>query len=170
METSRKGITLIKHFESLHDGDLSLIGLQPKQCPAGIWTEGYGHAILDKKGRQVKGLENKYLAYECSVAYTEKEAEELLSADLLKREWALNKLGLDLNQNQFDVLISFIYNLGFTAFKNSTLLQLIKNNSLDFNIAYEFVKWRKAGGVILPGLVLRRREEAQLYFTGRINY
>lgn len=46
MKTSENGIILIKHYESLHDGDLSRIGLQPKMCPAGYWTEGYGHAIL----------------------------------------------------------------------------------------------------------------------------
>ena len=39
MKTSQKGINLIKYFESLHDGDLTEIGLQPKMCPAGIWTE-----------------------------------------------------------------------------------------------------------------------------------
>ena len=49
MRTSNKGIDLIKEFEGLHDGDLSIIGLQPKMCPAGIWTQGYGHAIIYNK-------------------------------------------------------------------------------------------------------------------------
>jgi lysozyme len=40
MKISEKGLDLIKHFESLHDGDLTIVGLQPKMCPAGIWTEG----------------------------------------------------------------------------------------------------------------------------------
>lgn len=49
-----------KHFESLHDGDLTIIGLQPKMCPAGIWTEGYGNAIVDPlTGKFLKGSENK---------------------------------------------------------------------------------------------------------------
>ena len=55
MKTSNIGIELIKEFESLHDGDLSIIGLQPKMCPAGIWTEGYGHAMRDNKGNFIKG-------------------------------------------------------------------------------------------------------------------
>ena len=47
MKTGTKGIELIKSFESLHDGDLSKIGLQPKMCPAQIWTEGYGRAMRE---------------------------------------------------------------------------------------------------------------------------
>jgi lysozyme len=50
MKTSNVGIQLIQEFESLHDGDLTMIGLQPKMDPIGIWTEGYGHAMRDSKG------------------------------------------------------------------------------------------------------------------------
>jgi hypothetical protein len=49
MKTSNVGIQLIQEFESLHDGDLTMIGLQPKMDPIGIWTEGYGHAMRDSK-------------------------------------------------------------------------------------------------------------------------
>ena len=55
MKTSQVGINLIKHFEGLHDGDLKEIGLQPKKCPAGIWTQGYGSAMRDKNGNFLKG-------------------------------------------------------------------------------------------------------------------
>ena len=54
MKTNNEGIKLIKDFESLHDGDLTLIGLQPKMDPIGIWTEGYGRAMRDKKGNFIK--------------------------------------------------------------------------------------------------------------------
>jgi len=50
MKISKQGIELIKFFESLHDGNLSKIGLQPKLCPANIVTIGYGRALKDKKG------------------------------------------------------------------------------------------------------------------------
>jgi len=103
--TSQKGIELIKNFETLHDGDLSLIGLQPKMCPAGIWTEGYGHAILDKTGKQIKGAKNKYLAYDYSIAYTESEAETLLADDLGSVEKQINRLNLYCTQDQFDAII-----------------------------------------------------------------
>ena len=49
MKIGKEGIDLIKKWESLHDGNLKLIGLQPKMCPAGYWTEGYGNVIKDKK-------------------------------------------------------------------------------------------------------------------------
>ena len=55
MKISQIGIDLIKHFEGLHDGDLKAIGLQPKKCPAGIWTEGYGHTMRDVNGNFLKG-------------------------------------------------------------------------------------------------------------------
>ena len=62
MKTSQKGIDLIKHFESLHDGDLTQIGPQQKMDVKGIWTAGWGHAIINKGGF-VMGEEQKDLAY-----------------------------------------------------------------------------------------------------------
>ena len=56
MKTSERGIQLIKFFESLHDGDLSKIGLQPKLCPADVVTIGYGHAVKDKNGNFLNQL------------------------------------------------------------------------------------------------------------------
>jgi len=168
MQTGLKGIQLIKSFETLHDGDLTIIGLQPKLCPAGVWTEGYGHAILDSNGRQVKGMINKSLAYKQSKVSNEKQAEKLLSADLFSIEKQINSLGLLLNQNQFDAIVSFTFNLGIGNLGSSTLLKLIKKDPNDFMIAYELPKWRRANGKILLGLERRRKSEASLYFTGRI--
>ena len=59
MKTSVNGLNLIKEFESLHDGDLSIIGLQPKMCPAQVWTEGYGRAMRNKSGVFLKGTKDK---------------------------------------------------------------------------------------------------------------
>lgn len=68
------------------------------------------------------------------------------------------------NQNQFDSLVSFTYNVGVGGFKNSTLLKKAKKNVNDPTIRDEFMKWKKAGGKVIPGLVKRREQEANLYF------
>jgi lysozyme len=59
MSVNQATINLIKHFESLHDGDLSKIGLQPKQDCAGIWTVGYGHALRNNNGAYLRGAKDK---------------------------------------------------------------------------------------------------------------
>ena len=162
MKTGDEGIALIEHSESLHDGDLTKIGLQPKMCPAGYWTEGYGHAILDDKGQMIKGAANKELAYKFSKVKDEETAIKMLQQDLIVRESMINSLGLLLTQNQFDALISFVYNLGAGNLQASTLLR--KLNNLDFlGAADEFPKWRKAGGRVLQGLVRRRLAERSLF-------
>lgn len=167
MKASSNCIELIKHYESLHDGDLSTIGLQPKMCPRGVWTEGYGHAILDNMGRQIKGIANKQLAYAHYKVQTEADAEKQLMADLEHRELQIMELCLGINQNQFDALLSFLFNLGISNLKTSTLLKLARKNPNDFEIAYEFPRWNMAGGKVWPGLTRRRKSEASLYFTGK---
>jgi lysozyme len=74
-------IALVMHYESLHDGDMKTIGLQPKMCPAGYWTEGYGSLILDENGRPFKGRAQKTEALKHSRIHEEKEAVE----DLVKK-------------------------------------------------------------------------------------
>ncbi len=168
MRTSNKGIELIKRFESLHDGDLHLIGLQPKMCPAGLWTEGWGRLVLDQNGNPLSGIENKGKAYKFSKIKTETEAEAALKEDLVVRENMINSLKLQLSQGQFDALVSFAYNVGFSNLKNSTLLRHVRSNVYDNRIRGEFAKWNKArvNGVlkVLPGLTRRRAAEAEMYF------
>ena len=72
MRTSIVGINLIKEFESLHDGDLSKIGIQPKMDPIGIWTEGYGKAMRGDDGCFLKGKKDKDKAYAKGRAIIEK--------------------------------------------------------------------------------------------------
>lgn len=159
MKTGVKGIELIKYFESLHDGDLSEIGLQPKMCPAGIWTEGYGEVIY-YKGKPLKGKENKDLAYSLSTIKTEKEAEERLLKSLVQRErYVAGKCKVSLTQNQFDALVSHVYNTG-----GSDRLFWLINEGLDCEDW-----WTKhyitAGGEVLPGLVRRRKIEYELFIS-----
>lgn len=141
MKTSPKGIALIKEFEGLR--------LKAYKCPGGVWTIGYGHTAGVKPGMVI----------------TEAQAEEYLKADLIAFERYLNGLGLALNQNQFDALVSFIYNVGTGNFSNSTLLRKVRANPQDNSIMDEFLRWVYSKGRVLPGLQRRRLAEMKLYFS-----
>jgi len=140
MKTSKQGVELIKRHEGLR--------LIPYRCPANVLTVGYGHTG--------SGVRNG--------AITEAEAERLLRGDLSTAERAVNAGCPGVNQNQFDALVSFVFNLGTGAFNDSTLLKKIKANPNDATISGEFSKWVNAGGKRLEGLVRRRKDEAGLYF------
>ena len=141
MKTSPKGIALIKEFEGLR--------VKAYQCPGGVWTIGYGHTAGVKPGMVI----------------TKAQAEEYLKADLIAFERYLNGLGLALNQNQFDALVSFIYNVGTGNFSSSTLLRKIRVNPQDNSIMDEFLRWVYSKGRVLPGLQRRRLDEMKLYFS-----
>ena len=141
MKTSPKGIALIKEFEGLR--------LKAYLCPGGVWTIGYGHTAGVKSGMVI----------------TEAQAEEYLKADLIVFERYLNGLGLALNQNQFDALVSFIYNVGTGNFSSSTLLRKVRANPQDNSIMDEFLRWVYSKGRVLPGLQRRRLDEMKLYFS-----
>ena len=140
MNTSKKGIELIKEFESLR--------LKPYYCSAEVLTIGYGHTQGVKKGMTI----------------IEQQAEEYLTMDLMITERFVNWLNIKVNQLQFDALISFAFNLGIGNLQKSTLLKKVRGNPNDFKIANEFIKWIYADGKPLRGLLLRRLAEAKLYF------
>ena len=125
-------------------------------CPAGVPTIGYG-ATTWGNGQKVKMGEIVSMTM----------AEKLLMVDLEKRSKSL--AGLKINQNQFDALISFIYNLGVGAFLNSTLFRKVQQNPQDVIIRHEFMKWNKARVgcklVVLRGLTRRRDAEVNLYYA-----
>lgn len=162
MRSSKYIVDRIKFFEGLHDGDLSLIGLQPKLDPIGIWTEGWGYAIRDDKGNFIRGKENKALALKFSRIKTEKEADERLIIDLEPRErLVISKIKVPLTQNQFDALVSHVYNTG----GSDTLFNLINKKAGEESIRkFWETKYITAGGKKLQGLVKRRKEEADLFF------
>jgi len=116
----------------------------------GIWTIGYGHTGTDV----VEGL-----------TVTQDQAAILLAADVAWAVTCVNKsVKSAINQNQFDALVDFVFNLGCAKFGKSTLLQLV--NVGDFaGGAKEFLKWNKAGGKVLKGLTKRRQAEADLFQT-----
>lgn len=166
-KVDEKGLELITHYEGLHDGDLTRIGLQPKLCPAGIWTAGWGHAIV-YNNKFLKGKENYELACSLFVDLTVQQANDLLLKDLQYYENQINSLNLNINQNQFNALVSFIYNVGFSAFLGSTLLKRIKTKT--GSITEAFGMWNKCGGVALAGLTARRTTEANLFLTGVLTF
>ena len=142
MKITKEGINLIKKFEGLR--------LEAYLCPAGVWTIGYGHTKGVKKGQVI----------------TQLEADNLLKEDLSSFEKGVTSLiKSNINQNQFDSLVSFAYNLGLANLKSSTLLKKVNSNSNDRTIVDEFIKWIYAGGKPLEGLKRRRQAEAYLYFS-----
>lgn len=141
MKTSPKGITLIKEFEGLR--------LRAYLCPGGVWTIGYGHTAGVKPGMTI----------------TEEQAEQFLKEDLIIFERAVNNQNLSINQNQFDALVSLIYNIGIGNFQKSTLLRKARINANDNSIMDEFLRWVYSKGRVLPGLQRRRLSEMKLYFS-----
>jgi lysozyme len=162
MKSSVNCINLIKEFESLHDGDLSVIGLQPKMCPSGIWTEGYGRAMRNKNGVFLKGTKDKKEAYANITIDNKQEAEKALVEDLGAFERIVSsKVRIPLNQNQFDALVSYTYNTG----GSDTLFKLINQKAPEAQIKKWFeTKYITGGGRTLPGLIRRRKAESTLYF------
>lgn len=155
MKTSQIGIDLIKHFEGLHDGDLRVIGLQPKKCPAGIWTEGYGIAMRDKNGIFFRGN-----TMPKATVKTEFGAEIALKNILSVYEnIVIKKITRQLKQNEFDALVSFTYNTG----GSKTLFEMV-NSKNPLLKSWWVSHYITGGGKKLNGLIARRKSEAKLYF------
>lgn len=96
---------------------------------------------------------------------TQQQADDLLAWAVNKTAQAIQLLLPALNQNQFDAIVSFVYNIGLGQFKNSTLYKKAKVNPNDSTISKEFAKWNLANGIVLKGLMIRRAKEAALYLT-----
>jgi lysozyme len=165
VKISDTGINLIKHFENLNDGDLKEIGLQPKKDCSGYYTVGWGHCLIKDNGTYCLNITDVERYFPEYLIIDELFAAELLKQDLLRFERNIDSLNLTLNQNQFDALVSFIFNCGFGNLQKSTLLKRIKNIVNTPTIEACFAMWNKSAGVTLRGLILRRSAEAKLYNT-----
>lgn len=141
-----KAINLIKQFEGLR--------LEAYKCPAGRWTIGWGHTANVSPGDRITAV----------------YADELLRLDVKALEARIVALadgaGVGLTGTQRAALISFAFNVGFGALSRSTLWRKIAANPSDPTIAAEFARWNRAGGRVMPGLVVRRAAEANVYFGG----
>lgn len=139
-------------FIAKHEG----LRLKPYLCPAKIPTIGYGNTYYPN-GKRVTLLDDsitKEQAFEMFKIIADRFAKRV--DDLVTSK---------INQNQFNALVSFCYNVGTGNFMKSTLLKKVNADPNDFDIRLEFAKWNKAGGVKSNGLVNRRSEESALYYT-----
>ena len=144
MKTSETGLNLIKKHEGLR--------LKAYKCPAGVWTIGYGHTLGVRPWSII----------------TEAQAEQKLREDVVVAERAVDQLyylWVELKQCQYDALVSFIFNIGVNAFKQSALRKKVVCNPADPLIRLEFERWVYVDGKKLPGLITRRNDEAELYFS-----
>ncbi len=139
MKISQEGIKLIKNFEGC--------GLEAYQDSVGIWTIGYGTIKGVKEGDQIN----------------QDEAEHLLQEEMPEYEGYINEMvNVPLEQNQFDALCSWVFNLGPNNLKSSTLLKVLNESKYD-EVPEQIVRWNKAGGQVLEGLVRRRQAEADMF-------
>ena len=136
---NKAGMELVKKFEGFR-ADAYL-------CPAGVWTIGYGHTGGVKDGQKV----------------TKAKAEQLLREDLSEAEKAVERyITVSLTDCQFSALVSFTFNLGAGSLKDSTLRRKLNAGNHDA-VPSELARWVKADGKTLPGLVLRRAAEGELF-------
>ena len=142
MITSEEGKSLLKKFEGCE--------LKAYQCSANVWTIGYGHTYDVKEGDEIN----------------QDEAEQLLKEDLVEFEGYVNDwVMVPLEQNQFDALVCWTYNLGVGNLKSSTMLKELNNGNYD-KVPSEMARWNKANGQVLEGLERRRKAEGLLFQGG----
>jgi len=144
MKTSNAGLAIIQHEEGLR--------LKAYRCPAGVWTIGYGHTSAQGFPKV-----HQYLVI------TKDEAIKILRDDLEITEDAVTRnVKVPLSQNQFDALVSFVFNVGEPSFKSSTLLKRLNKKDYD-SVPSELMKWVRAGGVPNAGLKSRREREGSVF-------
>ncbi len=159
MKVSPAAIEMIKHHEGVRT--------KPYRCPALLWTVGVGH-VIDPAHAAVKYEERRNLPIPAGWdrVLTVAEVDSILAQDLGRFERGVVRLcpAAVGRQGIFDSLVSFAFNVGLGNLQRSSLR--MKTNRGDFEeAAEEFLKWTKAGGRVLPGLVKRRRDERSLYLS-----
>ena len=142
MKLNKEGLDFIKSYEGLRLKAYKVLESEK------YYTIGYGHYGSDVRFGQT---------------ITKAKADELFKKDVARFEKAVDRLvKVDINQNQFNALVSFAYNVGEGALQTSTLLK--KLNKGDFKGASaEFPRWNKSGGKVLAGLTKRRAKERALF-------
>ena len=143
MQISDEGLELIKHFEGCE--------LEAYKCPAGVWNIGYGHTKDVEEGEK----------------WSQDKADFMLFRELEEEyeQYVNDYVHVPLNQQQFDALVSWTYNLGPVNLKKSTLLRKLNDGEYQ-EVPNQIKRWNKANGEVLAGLV-RRREAEALLFEGK---
>lgn len=154
MQMSENGLALLQQWEGFK--------LQVYKDSAGFPTIGVGHLIT--KAEQASGT---ILINGAAVQYagglTDQQTLDLLAQDVQPAEQAVNAgVTVTLNQNQFDALVSFTFNVGVGAFQSSTLLKLLNQQQYD-DVPAQLLRWTRAGGQVVQGLVNRRDNEIKLW-------
>ena len=148
MKLNNSGYLLITEFEGF--------SAKPYLCSAKVPTIGFGNTYYTN-GTKVTLLDKPI---------TRVQAFEMFKHIADKFASKVSKLVTSpLNQNQFNALVSFAYNVGTGNFSSSTLLKKVNKNPNDLTLKAEFLRWNKAGGKVLNGLTKRRNEEADIYFS-----
>jgi lysozyme len=142
-----KGIAIIRKYEGLR--------LQAYICPSGLATIGFGATFYENGSRVQLGDK-----------ITRDRADQLLFFQVkLFADEVQRIVKVKLDENQLGALVSFCFNVGGAAFGKSTLARKVNANPSDSTIRNEFMRWTRGGGKVLPGLVKRREEEANLYYA-----
>lgn len=142
-------------FDGLHDPDKRTALIEPYYDPVGLPTIGYGHLL----SRQAWAPLSQF------PAITVAQAEALLRSDLMKAAAAVMRMvKVTLNANQIAALIDFVFNAGSGNFEISTIRRVINRGDLSA-VPAQLMRWVYARGVKLPGLVKRRRVEAELWMA-----
>jgi len=145
MQISEEGLSLIKKFEGCpvdQDGNCYAY-----QDVVGVWTIGFGRTKDVKEGDKM----------------TKEEAIYLLQEEMMEYEGYINDLvEVPLEQNQFDALVSWVYNLGSGNLQSSTMLRVLNEGKYE-EVPAQIRRWNKAGGKVLEGLTRRRLAESLLF-------
>ena len=141
MNISNEGISLIKKFEGCE--------LESYQDAVGVWTIGYGHTKNVKEGMTI----------------SKEQADNMLLNELDEYcEHVEKAVDVTLKQNEFDALVSWVFNLGPTNLKSSTMLKVLNSTHVDWaDIPYQIQRWNKVNGEVNEGLVKRRKSESLLF-------
>ena len=157
MKVSDACVEMIKHHEGVRS--------KPYRCPASLWTVGVGHVLYPEQAA-MKMPERMALPLkaEHDKLWSIGGVDAIFRSDLLRFESGVLRLCPDTanRQSHFDALVSFAFNLGLGALQSSTLRMKYNRGDVQ-GAADEILKWNKAGGRVLPGLVKRRAAERAMF-------
>lgn len=145
---------------------------------AAFRTVGYGHKLTPSEVSSGKIIlfdqNNIKEVIRFNDGITEEQATRILQKDVGYSEYCVNRdIAIPLKQNEFDALVSLVFNIGTNAFRTSTLRKVVntapENNPDEYAraVEFQFKRWTYAGGRIVPGLVTRRGREARLFTMGK---
>jgi len=154
MQMSEHGLELLKQWEGFKN--------KLYYDSAGLPTIGVGHLLTKSELSSgkiiINGVPVKY-----DGGLSDQQVLDLLSQDVNPAAQVVtNKVTVGLNQNQFDALTSFTFNVGGAAFTGSTLLKLLNQGQYD-EVPGQLRRWNKAGGKVVQGLINRRENEIKLW-------